>query len=130
MMTGPRRTSDARVPSRPLRESGRRIPVDTVVPTKGIGLQESRKSARNREGPLPFAILREVVHVIRDRNRADVNPELPLVAPGFIASQHRYKGVIGPNYRRRLHQFLLELIQRLEQVSDVATQSQRVLRDK
>ena len=79
-------------------------------PLKASTCRISREFCQELRGAVAFAILREVVCVVRQRRRADVSPEPPLVASWFIASQHRYKSVIGPNYQRRLHQFLLKLV--------------------
>jgi hypothetical protein len=54
--------------------------VNAVVSTEGISLEVTRIIRQKLRGATPLAIDGEVVDVVRQRRRADLDPETPLVA--------------------------------------------------
>ncbi len=80
--------------------------VNPVIPTECVGLQVPRIVGQELRGPVPLAILGEIIDIVRERRGADVHPEPPpLMAPPFSPPQHRHWCIIGPDHWSGPHQF-------------------------
>src|SRR6516165_10425530 len=94
--------------------------VNPVIPAERICLQVPRVDCQEPRWAIALTIGSEVIDIVREGSRADVDPESPLVAPFFFASQYRHRCIVGPDHASLSYQLLLKLVERLQELGNLA----------